>query len=127
MTSINSLPDELILKVIELAASGGGQGGRCNHNFILNVISKVSTRFKRISTDSSLWRGDVAISASQQDARLAIRYCINTGTRFLKIRITSGGNISSRDLLDIYDRCAHLEGLDVWIGIQWRADFTHLL
>ena len=113
VTNINSLPDELILKIVELAASGGGQGEGCNHNFILNVISKISKRFKRISTDPSLWRGNVTINASQQDTRLAIRESINNGTTFLKIRLSSGGNISSGDLIDINKRCTNLKGLDV--------------
>ena len=118
VTNINSLPDELILKIIKLAASRGGQGEGCNHNSILNVISKISKRFKRISTDSSLWRGNVTINASLQDTRLAIRESINNGTTFLKIRISSGGNISRGDLIDINKRCTNLKRLDVLIDLE---------
>ena len=123
-TDINSLPDELILKIIKLAPSAGRQGE--NHNFILNVISKISTRFRRISTDASLWRGNISINASQKDARFAIRECINKGTKLLKIRISSGDNMSSGDLMDIYKRCPVLEGLDVLIDLESWPTFPSI-
>ena len=118
ITNINSLPDELMLKVMKLAASGGERGERYNHNFILSVISKISRRFQRISKDASLWRGNVVINVPRADARLALRECINKGTTFLKIRISSGGNISSNDLMDIYKRCTNLEDLDILIDLH---------
>ena len=118
ITNINSLPDELVLKVIELAAFGGERYERFNHNFILSVISKISRRFQRISKDASLWRGNVIINVPRADARLALRECINKGTTVLKIRISSGGNISSNDLMDIYKRCTNLEDLDILIDLD---------
>ena len=124
--SINSLPDELILMILELVASEGIQGKSCNHNFILNVISKISKRFKSISSDSSLWRGSVCIRASQQDARFAIRECINKGTKFLKIRISSGEDISTSELMAINRRCTNLEGLDVVTDLVSWPTFTSI-
>jgi len=128
ITNINSLPDELMLKVIKFAASGGerydcpswlrGSFLGYNHNFILSVISKITRKFQRISKDASLWRGNVIINVPRADARLALRECINKGTTFLKIRISSGGNISSNDLMDIYKRCTNLEDLDILIDLD---------
>ena len=115
--TIDSLPDELILKVIGLASSGERHGEGINHNFILNVMAKISKRFQRISTDSSLWRGNVHIKASRHDTKLAITG-INHGTTFLKIRIISGADISSDDLIDIYKRCTNLKGLDIMIDLR---------
>ena len=69
--TLESLPDELILKIIRMAAASdkerhwgrrclGCQQGTCNydHDFVANVVSEISTKFNRISRDESLWRDD---------------------------------------------------------------------
>ena len=110
-TNINSLPEELILKIVQLSAS---EGGVYNHNFILNVIGNISSRFRRISTDSSLWRGSITIKASDQDAlKRVLEECIYKGTKCLNIRTLSGNEISKSEVLTIFWRCPNLEGLDV--------------
>ena len=75
--TIESLPDELILKIVkEAAVSDKVQGyrfwtrsstlcpscgrGTCSfdHDFVVNVLSEISTKFNRIARDASLWRED---------------------------------------------------------------------
>ena len=54
VTRIESLPNELLQKIIRLAASDGVSAGgkpRINHEFLLDVISNVSQRFKVIASD----------------------------------------------------------------------------
>ena len=78
--NINSLPDELVLKIVMLSAApeDKDKGAIYDHNFILNIISKISLRFRRISADSSLWKGNVAIRASQEDVSFAVNHCISS-------------------------------------------------
>lgn len=78
--TLESLPDELILKIVKKAAvsdnkaqeyrfwtrSGsstpcpGCRHGTCayDHDFVANVVSELSTKFNRIARDASLWRDD---------------------------------------------------------------------
>ena len=52
--TIESLPNELLQKIIILAASDKVSSGgklRINHEYLLDVISKVSERFKVIAFD----------------------------------------------------------------------------
>ena len=118
LTDINSLPDELILQIVKLSASseGRGKGAIYDHNFILNIISKISNRFRRISADSSLWKGSTAIRASQKDVSFAINHCIHLGTTFLKVRTMMGEDISNAEIMTVYRKCRNLEGLDLIIG-----------
>ena len=113
-TNINYLPEELILKIVQLSAF---EGGVYNHNFILNVVGNISSRFRRISSDSSLWRGSVTIKASEQDAlKRVLEECVNEGTKCLNIRTLSGNEISKCEVLTIFKRCPNLEELDVMLG-----------
>ena len=128
---INSLPDELILKIVKLSAAseGRGEGAIYDHNFILNIIGKISTRFKRISADSSLWKGSIAIRASQGDVSFAINQCINMCTTFLKVRTLVGQDVSKAEIKTIYKKCKKLQGLDlimsrdIWPALPspWRS------
>ena len=124
LTDINSLPEELILEIVKLSASseGRGKGAIYDHNFILNIISKISKRFRRISADSSLWRGSTAIRSSQKDVSFAINHCINLGTTFLKVRTMIGEDISKAEIMTVYRKCRNLEGLDLIVGrSSWPA------
>ena len=54
-----------------------------NHDFLADVLCKVSTRFKRLATDSSLWEGQVVINADKNPgkAEFVVQECLNDGTR----------------------------------------------
>ena len=64
-SSINSLPDELLLKIIQYVAfePAGyfGQKSMINQHYLIDVISKISKRFSIISTDNTMWKGEVYI------------------------------------------------------------------
>ena len=58
----DSLPDELVLKIIKMAArselSSYGEASsvnKFNHNYVIGSLGRVSSRFKQIAQDSSLW------------------------------------------------------------------------
>ena len=51
MRSLDSLPDEVILEIIKMAASPGWDWRfEYDHDFLVDVISKVSLRFRRLAT-----------------------------------------------------------------------------
>ena len=124
LTDINSLPDELILKIVKLSAASEGRdrGAIYEHNLILSVISKISMRFRRISADLSLWKGSIAIRVPQWDVSFTINQCIHRGTTFLKVRTAMGEDISNAEIMNIYRKCKNLEGLDLLISRDtWPA------
>ena len=55
-----------------------------NFDFLVKVISKVSTRFKKLATDYSFWQGTVVIVFNPTDPRnleFVVQKCLNPGTR----------------------------------------------
>ena len=105
MASFNSLPDELILKIVKMAANQSpyfGCGRKYDQDFLVDVLCKVSGQFKRVATDSSLWKGCVNIWMSNGMAwegkdRFVVEECVNFGTR--DIRIVNCGTKFSEILL----------------------------
>ena len=92
MTSFDSLPYEIVLKIIKMAALTDEDtfehtGVRYSHEFIQGVLFKVSVRFRQIATDSSLWRGHVSVYIDRDIRELdfVIRECFNNGTKSLKV------------------------------------------
>lgn len=65
--TFNSLPDELVLKIVKLAAQSeyrlcfSSHDSKYIHKYILNIVGKISVRFRNIAADKSLWRGYVFI------------------------------------------------------------------
>ena len=52
-------------------------------DFLVDVVSKVSTRFKRLATDYSFWQGLVVIRnpIDPRKAEFVVQECLNSGTR----------------------------------------------
>ena len=120
LAHLDSLPEELILKIVKFCGTskpdGKGKGAIYDHNFILAVFRKISKRFRRISADSSLWRGSISIKASQEDVSFAINHCIHSGTKILKVRTVTGEDVSTAEIMAIYKRCHKLKGLDLIVS-----------
>ena len=94
MASFNSLPDELILKIVKMAADLApyfDYGRKYDQDFLVDVLCKVSAQFKRVATDSSLWKGRVKIwmdwpgMAWERKERFVVEECVNVGTRDIRI------------------------------------------
>ena len=88
MSSFNSLSDELVLMIVKMATEEPIDlwGRKYDHDFLVDVLRKVSSRFKRMATDSSLWTGSVKIWMDNGDAwvgkaRFVVKRCVNIGTR----------------------------------------------
>ena len=52
-SEFRKLPDEILLKIVDLAAP--------NRVFLFNVIRRVCRKFDRIACDPSLWKGDISL------------------------------------------------------------------
>ena len=53
------------------------------HDVLVDLLCKVSARFKRLATDYSLWKGIVQISAAKNPRRaeFVVQECLNSGTK----------------------------------------------
>merc|ERR1712027_301534 len=103
VSPFDSLPDELLLKIMQLAATPPKDNGnpfchlaplqnrgrwmaehgeKYDHNFLANRLRKVSLRFEKISSDESLWKGVVWIGPPSQLGTMewVIRERLNGGT-----------------------------------------------
>ena len=96
VSPFDCLPDELVLKIIKLAAGMPSPKlefadhwltEKYDHDLLANCLSQVSMRFKRISADVSLWKGDVWIGrfTKIETIEWVIRNCLNGGTTSLSM------------------------------------------
>ena len=57
-----------------------------NHDVLVDVLCKVSVRFRRLATDYSLWKGYVTIgNITPRKVEFVVQNCLNGGTRDLEI------------------------------------------
>ena len=104
----DALPDELALKIVTMAATKlyvlvgvkkksfpmSENIGCCyaigvDHDFLLEVLFRVSQRFRRLAKDPSLWKGSVVISPDARypgKADFVVRQCFHRGTTHLILR-----------------------------------------
>ena len=103
----DSLADELVLTIIKLSATkaeGWGWGGRYrttgwvkgivkfDHDFLANVISKISVRFENLAKDKTLWSETVMIhpfpytELEMKKAEYVTWKCLHEGTKEFIIR-----------------------------------------
>ena len=54
------LPDELVMKIIKMTMKGVIDP-EMKHVFLVDSIAKISTKFRRLSVDKSLWRDQVQV------------------------------------------------------------------
>ena len=98
-TSFESLPDEIVLKILDMAALSSSTWGPIfglilkrdwfYYHYLVEVVCEVSLRFKRLATDSSLWKGHVVILAgiasSPGTAEFVVQQCLHSGTHWFEI------------------------------------------
>ena len=63
------LPDELVLKIIEMSVATGHKCKPYDEVDLIHTIGKVSKRFQRIVSTKSLWKGDVNILLTMDDPK----------------------------------------------------------
>ena len=54
-----------------------------DHDILVDVLCKVSVKFKQLATDYSLWKGIVVIGAAKNPRRaeFVVQKCLNSGTK----------------------------------------------
>merc|ERR1712117_412026 len=107
------LPNEIILKIIKMAANKATKirGYKYSHYFLIHVIGKISTRFKRVSRMPELWRENVMISMGTDTLEQSVEYGDIKeviGSDIVKLGIHGNHTV---DMLDLKDRCQNLEKL----------------
>ena len=86
MTSFNSLPDEIVIRIVKMAAVKREfcvwEEEKYNHDFLVDVLCRVSLRFRRLARESSLWKGCVVIhpGVCPKKAEFVVEECLNSGT-----------------------------------------------
>ena len=57
------------------------------YDVLVDLLCKVSVRFKRLATDYSLWKGHVLIEAAKNPRRaeFVVQECLNSGTKKFEI------------------------------------------
>ena len=117
----DSLPDELVLKILQLAIADPEERLRSDlienfenwippHNFLSNIISRVSTRFRKISKDKSLWKGEVIISGHRLYVNRLVRNYLSDGTTSIKILKSS--ELMERDLWALARKCPNMKSVE---------------
>ena len=86
----DTLPDELVLKIVKMASSSHTSGwARYDHTFVVATVSRVSAKFARIAADKSLWKGNVALSSTGHEDEdvipRAIELFLGEGVKRLRI------------------------------------------
>ena len=88
--SFDSLPDEITLKIMKMivdAIYDADDEYDFGFDFLVDVISKVSTRFERLATDYSFWQGNVVIfnPTDPRKVEFVVQKCLNPGTRLFAL------------------------------------------
>ena len=70
--------------------------GYLDHDFLADVLCKVSVRFRRLATDYSLWKDIVVIDGYPKNflkpkkLEFVVQKCLNSGTKKFSILIENG-------------------------------------
>ena len=122
MAPFELLPPEIAEIIIKMAMRDFESKDCCprikgKHEFLLNVIMRVSKRFQTFATlDSfkSFWRGQLCLHGGTEEIKEAMRY-LNDGTTSLNLH-GNGSNdtwISGNEILGLAARCPNLTTLSI--------------
>ena len=111
------LPNELILKIVKMAAANKCQcdiPNKYNNNFIAEVLGKVSTRFKIIASDKSFWIEVYLDASGEEMINEVIENYLGTFTSLFFVRLNFI-DISKEKLVEAMEvlstKCLNLQTL----------------
>ena len=80
------------------------------HDYLVDVIAKVSTRLKNLATSKSLWKGTVYVKGNREKMKQVINEFLNEDVTNLVISIILVNErfMSAEDILDIFSQCPKL-------------------
>ena len=113
---MESLPNEILLKIIKMAAKTPKLWLKCyDHSFLVHVAGKISTRLRSIGRLPELWRENVVVTLHDSTS---VRQRQSGGYKDIKellgseitkmLHIEGDGN-QTVDILDLAARCPNLE------------------
>ena len=118
----DSLPDEIVLKIIDLASATKWRYDKPHkQDFLLDVIAKTSLRFKSLAEDKSLWKGEVRIEGDRAKIEQVIRKYLNEEVTHLWMGMTGyqkeDGDVvpstvpifTATDVRAVAEKCPNLE------------------
>ena len=109
--TFEKLPDEVAAIPIKMAVDSMGTTDR--EDFLLDVIAKVSTRFKTLASHKSLWKGFVSVYGDEKKMRQVICELLNDGITGLSLGGGSFETISANDIITMAAKCPGLKLLDI--------------
>ena len=115
------LPDELILRVINLAV------GECieywykpgaKQKLLVNIIARISLRFRQIAADKSFWEQKVKISGDVPFMKEVFRDFLNEGVKVINVRPLQlpsyvATTLSAYDITNLAQKCPQLEEINL--------------
>ena len=120
MSPFEMLPPEIAEIPIKMVMRGDRND---NHDFLVDVIAKVSARFKALAASKSLWRGLVDIKAdTSEKMQQVVQEFLNDAT----INLTFNGNqdmptICGGDIVKIATKCPKLKKLTIHYRIKLNS------
>lgn len=84
--SFDKLPEEIVLVILKMAAAKTGDRSY-DRDFLVDVISDVSARFRRLATDSSLWKGEqmlIRLRRNIAKTNYIVNECLSEETKVLR-------------------------------------------
>ena len=123
----DNLPDELVLRIFQIYIENhrpslismlGMKQKKWKelilpHDLLLNTIARVSTRFRRISSDKSLWSGRVVISGQHVKRPRVIHKFLVGSASALEIYLEDGDrmSISNKEISILARKCKNMKTL----------------
>ena len=109
------LPTEVAIIPIKMALSDLNIEEKSD--FLVDVVSKVSTRFKTLATHKDLWQGRVKVTGDHEKIKKVIHEFLSDGIDHISMRLNDMDEpISSEDVLTIALRCPKLKTLGLTVS-----------
>ena len=72
-----SLPPEMIIKILKMAMSSGFACNKHQHNFLVDIVAEVSKKFRDVAAIKSLWAGDIFLWGGEAKIKKVIANHLN--------------------------------------------------
>ena len=132
----DKLPDEMVIKIIKMTINNLSTWflqprltGR--QDFLTNIIAKTSSRFRRLATDRSLWKGSVLMTLQSEGEKNLLIQSLNEGMANLSIykefciyKISNKDNyiLTPEDVQSIKSKCPQLKAFSSMIKAWPKLD-----
>ena len=133
----DKLPDEIVLKILNHFPSSSPKSlysfdlCRWKHEYLIDTIANISTRFRRLAADKSFWKGRVVTSLAQGMKNILLG-SLTEDTTSLHTSINSNDYsidiMTAADIAVVSAKCPNMNSLQLshitaWptLNIPWRS------